>query len=222
MSRVFQRCDSLLQSVQSLYEVYQRLHDGQVEAAVLPVAIKSGLLNVRQYMKHDAFLFPLLSNEFRMGLPLDDDDHAKYLKALRDAYKKMHAAGVVHLDGYPSNILWKKADDTIVIKFVDFDVASRVNCAFDSNIHGLLTKPEFASSCYYWHEATTASEKHDAWFVFIFSQTTRTERKESFEAGLNRSADGVVTNYWKVVARLRQAGTIVNDFLRWFDTNWNL
>jgi serine/threonine protein kinase len=67
----------------------------------------------------------MLQDEFRMGVPFHDDDFNNYLRALTLAYKRMHIIGVVHLDGYPSNILWRKSlEGEIVIRFVDFDVAS--------------------------------------------------------------------------------------------------
>ena len=62
----------------------------------------------------------MLQVEFRMGVPFHDDDFHNYLHALTRAYKRMHSNGVGHLDGYPSNILWRKSsEEEIVISFVD-------------------------------------------------------------------------------------------------------
>ncbi len=222
MSKLFERCTTLYQSVRNLYEIFQRLYDHEVDVAVLPVAIKSGELDDRKYLSNDALVFPKLSDEFQMGLPMDNTDFANYLTALKDAHKKMHNAGVVHLDGYPSNILWKKTEECIMIKFVDFDVASFLNSPFDSEIREHMMGPTYASSYYYWQETEKATVKHDAWFVFIYSQMTSEERTTSFEAGLRKDIHGVVSNYWGVVERLRLAENVVTEFNDWFDTNWNL
>ncbi len=131
-----------------------------------------------------------------MGLPVDDTDFADYLKVFKDAYNKLHMAGVVHLDGFPSNILWKKSEEGYVIKFVDFDVATFVDRTFDSGIQENIRQPEFESSYYYWNETERASVKHDAWFVFIYSQIIPEERKKSFAAGRKKDIDEIVSNYW--------------------------
>lgn len=223
ISDVFKRCGSLLQSVLSVFKIYQRLYEHQIDVAVLPVAIRSGKLDQKQYMKHDRLVFPLLSDEFHMGVPLENGDFMQYLTALIGAYKQMHKAGVVHLDGYPSNIMWTKTNEQIVIRFVDFDVASFVDCEFDTGIRDHLRSGEFHSSHYYWHETEKASVKHDAWFVYIYSQMSDTERRESWEAGCRQRVDGIVTNYWKVVNRVRyNQPNIVVDFNEWFDAKWNL
>mmetsp|Transcript_7734 Transcript_7734/g.11561 ORF Transcript_7734/g.11561 Transcript_7734/m.11561 type:complete len:224 (+) Transcript_7734:776-1447(+) len=103
ISKVFLLCRTHLQSVLNTYKIYQRLYEHQVDVAVLPVAIRSGRLNQRQYLRDDHLVFPLLPDEFHMGVPLEDGDFATYLIALRNAYQCMHKAGVVHLDDFPSN-----------------------------------------------------------------------------------------------------------------------
>ena len=225
MSKLFDRCTTLYQSVRNLYEIFQRLYDHAVDVAVLPVAIKSGELDDRKYLRNDAFVFPMLSDEFQMGLPSNETDFANYLIALKDAYKKMHRAGVVHLDGYPSNILWKKTKEGILIKFVDFDVASFLNSPFDRGIQEHMMEPTYASRYYYWQETGRASVKHDAWFVFIYGKMTSEERGASFEAGCRKDCHGVVSNYWEVGKRLRsefEEQNFVAEFNEWFNTNWNL
>jgi len=97
-----------------------------------------------------------------------------------------------------------------------------VDYDFDTGIRDHLRSGEFHSSHYYWHETEKVSVKHDAWFVYIYSQMSETERRESWEAGCAQSVDRIVTNYWRVVNRVRCNQRIVVDFNEWFDAEWNL
>jgi hypothetical protein len=125
-----------------MYEICQRLHDNQYAEAVLSVAIRSGQLDETQYLYNNYLLFPMLQDGFRMGVPLHDDDFHNYLS----------------LEG------------EIVIRFVDFDVASFLGCKFDSGIRNLLESTEISNSHYYWNESNGASEKHDAWFFICLAK----------------------------------------------------
>lgn len=63
---------------------------------------------------------------FRIGTP-PHTDTAKFnafLLAVRSGLKSIHNAGVVHLDLYPSNIMWKETEGgEFAIQFIDWDVA---------------------------------------------------------------------------------------------------
>ena len=209
-----------------MYEIYQRLHDNQYEEAVLPVAIRSGQLDEKHYLGNDYLLFPMLPDEFRMGVPLHDDDFHNYLHALTLAYKRMHSIGVVHLDGYPSNILWRKGlEGEIVIRFVDFDVASFLGHDFDSGIRNLLQSTDFSKNNYYWNESDVASEKHDAWFVYMYSNMTMDERRASSDAASRKDVDGVISNYWGLARRVNNKRdysdrSYETRFNTWFLDSW--
>jgi len=223
ISSVFHRCPSLLQSILNMYEIYQRLHDNQYEEAVLPVAIRSGKLDEKHYLDNDFLLFPMLQDEFRMGVPLHDADFQNYLHALKLAYKRMHSIGVVHLDGYPSNILWRKSlEGEIVIRFVDFDVASFLGHDFDVGIRNLLRSTEISKSYYYWNESEVSSEKHDAWFVYMYSKMTMDERRASSDAARMKDEEGVISNYWQLVQRVSSNCDYGDrtQFNTWFLDSW--
>jgi len=117
--------------------------------------------------------------------------------------------------------MWKKTNEEMAIRFVDFVVASFLDDYFDEGIRAHISNREFRSSHYYWQETARASVKHDAWFVYIYSQMVAAERKESYEAGCERNIDGIVTNYRKVVERLRSNGHFLADLNEWFDAVWN-
>jgi serine/threonine protein kinase len=67
--------------------------------------------------------FPDLSQDgFVIGAPTDHR-FPTYLKELKRAVDTIHGAGVVHLDLYPSNIMWKFDDSDVKIRIIDWDVA---------------------------------------------------------------------------------------------------
>ena len=224
VSSIFPRCDSQLQSMLNLYKIFQKLYDNGIDCCILPVALMSGELEQKAYLGNDILLFPMLSEKFKMGVPGNAEDFEKYMKALKASYDLLHNAGVVHLDGYPSNILWaKRADDTVVIRFVDLDVASNLNEHFDSGIRNRFLSTEFTGSFFYWGGDTEIARiEHDAWFVYIFSCMTEEERRESYTSGKERNVGAIVSSYWKVVVRLRQNHNFARDFEKWFEDAWHL
>ncbi len=61
---------------------------------------------------------------FEIGVPTDQGHHELYRKELRTSVREIHNSGIVHMDLYPSNIMWKlgqSRDDEIQIKFIDWD-----------------------------------------------------------------------------------------------------
>lgn len=100
------------------------------------MAILSGKLDQRSYLKHDSLVFPRLDG-YLMGVPGDETIFQIYLTQLKKAFQNLHAAGVVHLDGFPSNIMWLlERDDVgrVDIRFVDLDVASVIDEPLDAGI----------------------------------------------------------------------------------------
>lgn len=71
-----------------------------------------------------------------------------------------HNAGVVYLDGYPTNATWKKVSmGEIVIRFVDFDVASFIDTDCYDGIRDVFCDSDFINNRFYWHEDRIASGK---------------------------------------------------------------
>jgi hypothetical protein len=51
----------------------------------------------------------------------------------------VHKAGVIHVDLYASNVMWKQQDGTIFIKIIDWDAAHCLKEGdFNSEIKGIL------------------------------------------------------------------------------------
>ena len=68
---------------------------------------------------------------YRIGFPKDQSKAKAFVVAIEEACKSIHDAGVVHMDLYPSNIMWKEVENlntddetgTIVVKIIDWDAA---------------------------------------------------------------------------------------------------
>ncbi len=63
-------------------------------------------------------------SDYRIGFPSSSEQRKKYYNELADLVSALHASGVVHLDLYPSNIMWKIDENgDNKIKLIDFDQA---------------------------------------------------------------------------------------------------
>jgi hypothetical protein len=63
---------------------------------------------------------------FRIGVPNRSTNglvYDLYVKALTDAVTKIHSAGVIHVDLYFSNVMWRYVSDVMEIKIIDWDAA---------------------------------------------------------------------------------------------------
>ena len=68
----------------------------------------------------------LLQQGYRMGhgVPEDDGDYRLFPAALEALVHQVHECGVIHVDLYPSNIMWAKVDGAVRIRIVDWDAAT--------------------------------------------------------------------------------------------------
>lgn len=118
--------DDFTASLTYMYHVLARVqvHERAKHLACYPVCFVKGLINARS---SSGLIFPRLTLDgFNDGgLPTERRIVELYLDALRLAIDALHAAGVVHGDLYPSNIMWKyDADEEAVrIVFIDWDSA---------------------------------------------------------------------------------------------------
>ena len=82
---------------------------------------------VREYedsIDHSSIVFPKLGPDYKIGLPDTQEQRELYFGKLKSAIRGIHMAGVVHLDLYLSNIMWKElGSDEIELKIIDWDAA---------------------------------------------------------------------------------------------------
>jgi hypothetical protein len=72
----------------------------------------------------EGVVFPKLSNDWAIGLPVNESQHAAYCTELLRIVTLMHReAGVVHMDLLPCNIAWCYTNDKMSVRLLDFDAA---------------------------------------------------------------------------------------------------
>eukprot|EP01033_Poteriospumella_lacustris_P015776 gene15776-11296_t len=111
-------------SLRMFFEVMKALYRVEAcrDSVVFPICL-------RQYdkdVKESGLVFPRLEQpKYRIGLPRDAAKRTAYFKALWSAVKVIHEeARVLHLDLYPSNIMWCDEDSgRVQIKLIDWDAA---------------------------------------------------------------------------------------------------
>ena len=80
------------------------------------------------WQKQMAMAFPMLIG-YSDGVPAPGDPlRPAVLAALRAALRRVHRAGIVHLDLFPGNILWARLGESedVSLRLVDFDAALEV------------------------------------------------------------------------------------------------
>jgi serine/threonine protein kinase len=82
---------------------------------------------VREYedsIDHCSIVFPKLGRDYKIGLPDTQEQRERYFEKLKSAIRAIHVAGVVHLDLYLSNVMWKELESgEILLKIIDWDAA---------------------------------------------------------------------------------------------------
>jgi serine/threonine protein kinase len=142
-----------------------------LEEAVLPL----GFANIKLDGSEEAkIIFSRLERDFAMGVPSDETLYKLFLVKLEETIKKVNVKGVIHVDLYPSNILWRFDGKDIIIRIVDWDAATFDGDSFTSDMELRLANDVNAQ--YYWKSDGPAEPKCDYWFLFILTHLTAEER----------------------------------------------
>ena len=151
-----------------------------------------------------------------MGVPSDITLYQNYLLNLRKAIRKVHQFGVIHVDLYPSNILWCFRDNQMVIHIIDWDAATLQGDSFTETMRLRLANNE--NSAYYWKSQGEAESKCDYWFLFILSNLTDEERES-----MNGDEPSFVNIVFKSsVQRQREANKHLDDtFIEWCSSEFS-
>lgn len=110
----------------SLSTVYN--HPEARKYAEYPLSIRTPSDDCKYYQ----IIYTNLSNfGYNIGAPnLFDDEELfdKYVKALKEAVRQIHDAGVLHCDLYLSNVMWKHnfLTDVVDIKLIDWDCSHTI------------------------------------------------------------------------------------------------
>jgi serine/threonine protein kinase len=100
------------------------------EVAVFPLSVRSPSADSGTEESKCYWLVyeDLAAEGFKIGTPdriRGSDTYKAFLRALKEAISRIHEAGVLHCDLYPSNIMWKAdaAGENVVIRLIDWDNA---------------------------------------------------------------------------------------------------
>jgi len=79
----------------------------------------------------------LAAAHYQIGLPAEEELAVMYVEAVTKAVNRVHCAGVVHMDLYPSNIMFRVIENptgvpsaAIDIKIIDWDAAHCIDDRF--------------------------------------------------------------------------------------------
>jgi len=156
-------------SLQYQWNVYHALQD--VVEVVKPLTFAR--LNYDK-LESPELIFPMLKG-FKMGIPSSAEEFDFFIKNLTSAIKKIHSCGIVHVDLYPSNILWNNDNGNMVIRIVDWDVATVIDEIFAPEILNRFKNPEVAQ--YYYTTTDRAQTRCDYWFLYILSRLSANEKQ---------------------------------------------
>ena len=149
VARLFERCRTL----QSL------------ETVCCPLAYRLG--DKASTVEEDALVFENLAG-FCIGLPHNSaDDRRRLMNAVKEALTQLHTAGVVHMDFYLSNVMWRRRDvGTFDIRIIDLDGIHYIGERFSETMARRLTDLGFPSE---WIN-NGASEKFDQAYVCLIEK----------------------------------------------------
>jgi serine/threonine protein kinase len=149
-----------------------------------------------------------------MGVPPDQSEYSAFLLALETLMHQIHACGVVHMDLYPSNILWARVDGQIKVRIIDWDAASFMNQPLPRKMQDRLKAKSF-----YKDRESLPSPKFDAWHLFMLSGLDLSQR-ERLRGDTPEDAANVVSSYLECIrARVDSRGSsdaLDRDFLSWY------
>jgi hypothetical protein len=122
LNQFFQSRCTLDASLRHMFNGLNRLckNDRTCEYVLFPITIRTDKRG-----RGDLVFENLL--EHRIGLPAESAERKSLMVEIRKAIEACHSAGVVHLDFYPSNIMWKPcANGSFDVKIIDWDACHLV------------------------------------------------------------------------------------------------
>lgn len=195
---------SVEHSVLHQLRIFERLRRSSAAAhVVLPAAVlmQRPVEKAASWAPTLAIAFPHLSN-YRTGVPLPGEEYrAAVIQGLRSALRSVHRAGVVHLDLFSGNILWRPTaaevnnsledsnrGGSVQVRLIDFDaslecgqlVPKAARQIVERNGHLFSYNPDL------FIEGQTAHPAFDWWHFVLLS-----DEKSPFGKGGPQAADAL-------------------------------
>ncbi len=114
---------SLFHYLKVMNHLYDKINENYKNFILFPLSIRidGGLIRDGQ------IIFDKLHEQYwQIGLPIESNLKEKFITLLANIMSEIHSIGVVHLDLYPSNIMWRINpidQNGILIKIIDWDSA---------------------------------------------------------------------------------------------------
>ena len=128
--------NSLQTSLHHYFRIMARLHQSDEcrPHVVFPICVREYEENINE----SCIVFPKM-NGYHIGFPEEEDLRRMYFEKLKTIIDSFHVAGVVHLDLYPSNIMWKyEGEKEITLKVIDWDSGHFINEDLSSAMFQIL------------------------------------------------------------------------------------
>jgi hypothetical protein len=119
----------LERSLKHYFQVMKTIYDcpdlRSYVIAPICVRMEDSPRNSNEYNLSKCFILFHNYSDYHIGFPETRELQQAYFEQLQMIVTKLHQIGVVHMDLYPSNIMWKVTDDEnmIHVKLLDFDAA---------------------------------------------------------------------------------------------------
>jgi hypothetical protein len=196
-----------------LWDVFEALSD--VDGAVKPLGFGQLKVAGEERRRSGAIVFYNIERDgYVTGVPRGQGDYEAFLAALEAVVHEVHARGVIHVDLFPSNIMWARAEGgSVKIRIVDWDAATFVGTQFSSIMEQRLEDGTRSGRHY---PSPAACAENDAWHVFLLSGLADADREGMQGAACNEAYRGLTYRR----AEERGLRALHQEFRRWFKGHW--
>ena len=163
--------------------------------ACLPKAIR---LRDDSFCHEDALVFDKLVG-YTIGLPADSNDRKALVAEIEAVVQDMHQKGVIHMDLYLSNIMWKKkSNGSFSIRLIDFDAVHTLGEVLTAAAMKQLAEGNVQD---FLKLGIQATKEHDTLYIDML--------KENIDEDELRCASSTTENEHDLKARLDNSCTIL-------------
>jgi hypothetical protein len=83
----------------------------------------------------------ICTSAYQIGVPADPHLQQFFIEELKSVIESIHQSGFVHLDLYPSNIMWKYDENNVMsIRLIDWDSIHEIGKKYDSRTQEILSR----------------------------------------------------------------------------------
>ena len=205
----FMSMSSLQQSLNHLFAAMDILFSCQSsrEFVLFPICI-------REDRSSSQFVFPKLS-DYNIGLPSTQELRLSFLSMIKKALESFHGCGIVYLDFYPSNIMWKvnpNDSSSVVIKVIDWDSVQFRSDRLNDTMRARMTfiREELAKDFAQQHKREFQMDDYDNSLVQVLEYYSDDKRLQTGDkAALDSHFRALQTQYLREKLQMQQASEVL-------------